>query len=460
MSNATDTPESAVTGFGLRIWMVFASVRLSIVILLLLALVSILGTLIPQSPGGHTHDVATIGAKIVHLLQLYDMYHAWWFRLLLVLFALNLTVCTFERLPGVWKIVTGSPKTPTLRRVEAMGQHVEMAEEGDLESLTSRAVSLMKSVCGRAVVTKIEEGCIVSGEAGRWTRVGVYVVHIGILVLLAGGLIGSLFGFSGYANVPEGESISTIQFLDGRPPMKLPFEIRCDEFEASFYDTGTPKEYRSRLTLIENGEAVVSKDIRVNRPLSRNGIRMFQSSYGIAAVKNVEFYILVEKTREEIHLSADMGEVMELPRGFGKLQFMDFMNNFRLRNHRLGESFLVRVQEPGKEIKTQALPIRHPGFDANRERPYTIVVKDFEKAYYTGLQVNKDPGVGLVYAGFVFMLVGCWIAFFMSHRSWFVLIREKKGGATIRIAATANRNKPGVALALKKAKTTFEKTAG
>ena len=41
-----------------------------------------------------------------------------------------------------------------------------------------------------------------------------------------------------------------------------------------------PKEYRSRLTIIEQGSPVLQKDIVVNDPLRYRGINIFQSSYG------------------------------------------------------------------------------------------------------------------------------------------------------------------------------------
>ncbi len=52
-------------------------------------------------------------------------------------------------------------------------------------------------------------------------------------------------------------------------------------------------------------------------------------------------------------------------------------------------------------------------------------ILNFEQAYYTGLQVTKDPGVWYVYAGFILMILGCWVTFFMSHRSVCIGLEEK-----------------------------------
>jgi len=57
---------------------------------------------------------------------------------------------------------------------------------------------------------------------------------------------------------------------------------------------------------------------------------------------------------------------------------------------------------------------------------------------YTGLQVNKDPGVWVVWTGCFLMCAGLCIAFFMSHkRVWIVL---SNGHA--RIFGNASKNQP------------------
>jgi cytochrome c biogenesis protein len=69
-----------------------------------------------------------------------------------------------------------------------------------------------------------------------------------------------------------------------------------------------------------------------------------------------------------------------------------------------------------------------------------------EKAerYYTGLQVTQDPGVPIVYAGFITMLIGFVISFFMSHQMVAVEITKQGSGSRIAISGVANRNKLGM----------------
>ena len=74
---------------------------------------------------------------------------------------------------------------------------------------------------------------------------------------------------------------------------------------------------------------------------------------------------------------------------------------------------------------------------------YTISYQDYWGARYTGLQVAKDPGVWVVYAGFILLCVGPVIAFFGSHRKLWVRIQDRKGQAVVTVAGSANRNRLG-----------------
>ena len=63
--------------------------------------------------------------------------------------------------------------------------------------------------------------------------------------------------------------------------------------------------------------------------------------------------------------------------------------------------------------------------------------------YYTGLQVARDPGVWVVYSGFILMIIGCYITFFMSHRQICVDVTDAGAKSRIMVAGTANKNKLG-----------------
>ena len=89
-----------------KIWDLFSSVKLTVVLLLTLALTSIIGTLIPQneSPQAYLKAFGAFLYRFYDILGFFDLYHSWWFQFLILLLAINVLVCSLDRLPGVWKI--------------------------------------------------------------------------------------------------------------------------------------------------------------------------------------------------------------------------------------------------------------------------------------------------------------------------------------------------------------------
>jgi cytochrome c biogenesis protein len=74
---------------------------------------------------------------------------------------------------------------------------------------------------------------------------------------------------------------------------------------------------------------------------------------------------------------------------------------------------------------------------------YIISYVHYFGTRFTGLQVTKDPGVWIVYTGFVMLCIGPLIAFFGSHRKLWARVQDRKGQAVVTIAGSANRNRLG-----------------
>jgi len=90
-----------------RIWKFFTSVKLAVVLLIILAIVSVIGTVIQQNeaPERYLQEYSKATVDLFEILGFFDMYHTWWFVLLLFLLTANLTVCTLDRFPHTWKII-------------------------------------------------------------------------------------------------------------------------------------------------------------------------------------------------------------------------------------------------------------------------------------------------------------------------------------------------------------------
>ncbi|RPH49902.1 MAG: cytochrome c biogenesis protein ResB [Desulfobacteraceae bacterium] len=427
------------------VWKFFASVKLTVTLLLTLACTSIIGTVIPQNenPAAYFNEYGEFLYKIFGFLDIFDMYHSWWFRFLILSLTINIIVCSIDRLSSTWKIVFSKNISLDIERFRKSFKE-EFSGNRTPEELSSLFMPVVSKSFKQTRVEETEKGFVIFAEKGRWTRLGVYAVHLSVILLLIGGLIGSFFGFEGSANIPEGESVRSIILRNTGREQPLDFEIRCDDFNLSFYESGAPKEYLSKLTILENGKPVYKKDIIVNDPIRFKGINIFQSSYGTLKPKEIFLSFTNRETGMIYRQRASVGEEINLPEAFGKFVIKEYSGAFDFRGHNLGEAFMgVLTPLKGDPVEV-VLPVHFPSFDKMRKDQLIISVEDSERRFYTGLQVTRDPGVPVVYAGFIVMILGCFISFFMSHKRLCVEVVKKGGKTSVMVAGITNKNKLGM----------------
>lgn len=429
-----------------QLWFFFASVKLTVTVLLSLAATSIIGTLIPQneSPADYMRAFGEVLYRIFYILDIFDMYHSWWFQFLLLLLAANVIVCSIERLSATWKIIFTKNPTFNPNQFKRIKETEKYATDCSLEQTQNRYIPYISKLFGYNRTESLDDGYRILAEKGRWTRLGVYIVHLSVLILLTGGLVGSFFGFEGFVNIPEGETVSTITLRNTGQKKSLDFSIRCENFDVQYWDTGAPKKFLSSLTIIEEGKPVFKKDIIMNDPLRYKGINVFQSSYGTLSPKSVTLSFKSRSTGMVYIKTAVKGNPLEIPENGGEFIFQNFRNSFDFRGHDIGEVILGTLKSRDGSNANVVLPVKFPEFDNMRKGKWLISVTDAEYLYYTGLQVTKDPSVWIVYIGFIIMILGCLITFFMSHQRVFVEVIDTGKHRAVLVSGTADRNKLGM----------------
>ena len=433
-----------------RVWKFFTSVKLTVVLLLSLAVTSIIGTLIPQSgtASEYFQKYGELRYKILSFLdsifEIFDMYHSWWFQILLLLLTINIIICSIDRIQATWKIIFVKVPRFNVSRFRRLEYKKEFSESSMPDELEKIYKPIISRSYGYSRIEQTDNGFCLFAEKWRWTRLGVYLVHLSIILMLLGSLIGSIFGFEGFVNIPEGESAKKISLRNTTEMHLLDFEIKCEDFSLSFYDSGAPKEYRSSLVIIENEKPVLKKDIIVNDPLRYKGINIFQSSYGTLAPREVTLSFTIRETGMEYKKKAVINKPVDIPEGLGTFIIKDYSSSAGFKGHNIGEAFMgILTQKTGNPLNI-LLPIRFPSFDKMRKGDVVIAVASHDHRYYTGLQVTKDPGVWVVYSGFILMIIGCFVTFFMSHQRICIEVTRKGNHSTVMVAGTSNKNKMGM----------------
>jgi cytochrome c biogenesis protein len=417
------------------LWDFFCSLKLTMFLLISLAVISIIGTIIPQGPPPPEY-LATISQTKQQLYQtvgFFDMYHSWWFILLLYLLTVNLTACSIKRLPHIWKIISQPTLVMSSGLEQSLPNKASFKTSDKPEALKERLSSFLQTEFARPVVTEADGALHFFAQKAPWCRLSVYFVHLSVIVIFIGAMIGSLFGYKSFVNIPEGGSISKIQSRAGKE-IDLGFALRCEKFSVALYKNGAPKEFKSILTVLENGRPVpdfTNVRVIVNDPLSYKGITFYQSSYGNAG--NYYFTVTSPDNKNEMSLTLNSNETVTLPDG-STMHVMEATDDVSQFVPNLsGPAVQVELHNSGGAKQIVILYANYPFMNIKYALEHklgaVLQYKGVEKKMFTGLQVAKDPGVWIVWLGCTLMVVGIYGAFLMSHRR--IWIRLQNGHVTI-----------------------------
>ncbi len=434
-----------------KIWDFFTSLKLVIALLLVLSILSVAGTIIEQNKPlqEYYRFFKPETVELFSKLGLLDMYHSWWFTSCLALLALNIIACTMERYP---LIMRGMKRQSAVldEKLEAGLTNVTTIKYNlPPETVESRLMAITeKTFSARPVVTESATAKHLFYEKGRYSRLAFFLTHLSVLVIFIGAIIGSLAGFKGYVNINEGETVSSVPTRRG-DNKDLNFSVKCNSFHVDFYANGAPKDYRSDLSVIRGGKEVLRKTIRVNDPLDYDGITFYQSSYG-RLHDAATFEIRGRDGTSLGAVSAPFGKQVDVPGGGIKIEVLDYREHFHLSDgSEAGPAFGVNIIRPGEAPEGVWISESQP--EMNRHGGYSFVVKDAKFINYTGLQVNQDPGVWLVWTGSLMLVAGILMAFFLSHKKFWIRIgKDKKGRVEVTAGGMTNKNKHAFAGEVKK----------
>jgi cytochrome c biogenesis protein len=422
-----------------RVWDFFISVKLAIFTLIILAIASIFGTIVEQNqPLEKYHQIYEDWAfALMDRINLFDMYHSWWFLALLVLFTVNLTCCTIDRFPKMLRVAR-NPRTKLDGNLEkTLSLSDRWKRKGTLSDWAAKYSLALSASFAKPKVTEEGREVHLYAETGVASRFGVYVTHLSIVIIFIGAILGNVLGFKSYVNITDGEEASHLDARGGKQHIDLPFSVRNNRFWLENYPSGQPKKYASDLSVMENGREVLRKTITVNDPLQYKGVWFYQSSYGQAGGTTA----LVSVRRPD---GSTVGELSLAPNeptpidGYGTVRGVNYDQNFQGR----GPALQVVVEKPGKP--SAAFWLLQQMSDQDRQRNDAMVFSfgGLDSKMFTGLQVAKDPGVNVVWLGCALMVIGITMAFFLSHqRVWVRLAQGQDGRVEVVLAGSASRNR-------------------
>ncbi len=425
-----------------KVWDFFCSLKLTLFLLISLALTSIIGTILPQGtlPPQYVAEISHTKLLIYTKLGFFDMYHSWWFIALLYIFSLNLISCSIKRLPHVFKFISDPALILGEGQRSSFPLKKELSFSGPIEKGKERLAEFLGKEFATPVITEHDGEFHLFSQKTAWCRLGVYVVHFSILVIFVGAIIGSLTGYKGFVAIVEGTSVNSFEGRNGQQ-IPLGFDVLCEKFNVEFYPNGAPKEYKSILTVLENGKPVPGYShvkVIVNEPMTYKGITFYQSSYG-QATEGGDHYITVtsRKDGKTEKFTVHEGVPVTLKDGttFKLLEATQDVSPFAPGYS--GPAARIEVTRKGAAPQVFIAYKDYPDVNAQRGDNLIFKYEGSSAKQYTGLQVAKDPGVWVVWLGCTLMILGLCIAFFMSHKRVWVVV--SKGHAWIYGNASKNQ---------------------
>ena len=355
------------------------SVGLGISLLALLALIAIGGTIYDQNDA---------------IMLIFD---TWWFRLLLLLLAANISTATLSHLqlrilPSLQLRIN---KTPAVYLKARLGK--KLVFEGQAEQL-EQALKRHRYQVRR-------EGEFLTARKGTLNRFGSTVAHVGFITLLLGGfLTGMAISGGDLFLVEGGDSVNYIQprpardagMNDPNPaPIPLGFVIRCLDFDTGVHpQTNIPSKFISTVEIIDSDRRFIDT-VEVNKSLKYKGYAFHQSDFGEVNEERRLLLVTDSTSGEELELEVNVGSASQLT---GALQFSETeAPTVRLTSH--GAGLYYEIVEGGTIVARRYLS-SEPGGQLLTTGPFTVEVHAPETdEFITSCSLQLNQEVPLTTAG-------------------------------------------------------------
>ena len=299
-------PQLGARGWIRWAWRQLTSMRTALLLLLLLALVAVPGSILPQRniDAGRVADYIDRHRSLgpwLDRLSLFDVYASPWFASVYLLLSASLVGCVIPRTRAHWQALrTGPPRPP--RRPDRLPVHLVLDVPGDPTDVARTVRAVLRRRHYRLRAEDPRDPGAVSAERGLAKETGNLLFHAALIVVIAAIGARYLWGWRGDVIVPAGQTFASTAsgygtlspgpFVD---PEKLPpFTVRVDTMEVTFEDRaggaqfGAPRDFVAETTTTESpGAESIQQRLTVNNPLSLAGTSVFLLGNGYAPVVTV-----------------------------------------------------------------------------------------------------------------------------------------------------------------------------
>jgi cytochrome c biogenesis protein len=297
-----------------------ASMRFAISMLLLVAIASIIGSILKQAEpyNNYINRFGDFWTGIFFSLSLNEVYNCTWFLGILFFLVLSTSICIIRTWPKFYKQLSNYQLKVRKEFLLQQKMHVEINVDKtiSLDDITN----FLSQYKFKYRIKQANTYDLVAAKNGDANKYGYLFAHIGIIVICIGGLLDGniplkikqyigvvqpfeqsmlakndnilpqksilpLDNSSFRANlfVPEKKSgdMAIINTSKGILGQKLPFSVQLNKFNVEYYSTGMPKKFTSNINIIDSKDVASSTPVtvEVNKPYNYKGYNIYQSSF-------------------------------------------------------------------------------------------------------------------------------------------------------------------------------------
>jgi cytochrome c biogenesis protein len=404
-----------------------ANLQVAIFLLLIIAIFSALGTIIEQDKNSLFYEInyptfkpvlGFINFKLIFFFGLNNIYQAWWFIFLLLLFGISLLSCTSSR------------QIPSLKLAQIWNFYKDrnVLQKFELSFCIQNAnLSQLYIQLYLQNYNIIQQGPFVYAYKGLVGKLGPIIVHLSIIIILFGAILGNLTGFTVQELVPVKQPFHLQNAVASGPfsYINQKFVGYVKDFRITYNDEGNIDQFYSDLVIFNSIQPTnINKVIYVNETLKDNNLTFYQTDWNLLSV-NTEL-----DDEHNINLPLKLVTLSNSSRFW-----VSSLENVSFLDENLKNVFIIFEDLTGKfqiyDSKQNILMETELGSNifigGHMFKLYEIIP-------LTGLQIKSDPGLLVVYLGFGLLIFSTFLSYTSYSQIWAI-----KKGKQLYLSGRTNR---------------------
>ena len=398
-----------------------ADLRFAIAILLIIALLSIIGTVIEQDQSIEIYKLnypltnrvfGILSWDIILKFGLDHIYKTWWFITFIILFGLSLLSCTIlQQLPTL-KI----SKRCQFFRTPQQFQRLKISTKLQNSNFQKFLFKIKKTQ-----YSIFHQKNIIYAYKGLIGRIAPIVVHFSMILILIGTVLGAMNGFKAQEIVPKTETFHIQNILSNGQLTRIPkVSTRINDFWITYTKQTTINQFYSDISILNiEGNEIERKTIFVNTPARYRGLNYYQTDWNLIGLR------IKDKNSQ-----LSQYPLINLGNSQKKIWITWIPNNRELTE---GLILLIDNLQGYCSIYTEfGQFLGNLEINETFNKNFPIILVDILSS--TGLQIKTDPGIPLIYTGFFFLMVSTLISYITYSQLWVIKDKQKFfiGGNTSR----------------------------